>query len=92
MARFFALPDPIRAHICAFDDELVTKLWLIKRHLIERRTRALLQRVQQLQQFEAYAQEELCAQCPHRHVHYECNGDYHKPGYDKYCKLCRTML
>lgn len=88
----FVLPGEIQAQICCFAPDLPAALLLIRRMRLERRARRLEHVAKRVRAHQTALLRDVRACCPHSAVDYEDNGDCHKSGYDRVCRLCWHLL
>ena len=90
VALLLRLPETARALVLSYVPALTATLLLVKRQAVAARLRCLRREMQFLEAWE----ERLCAQaqatCPHERTWVESDGDYHRPGYMRFCRLCHA--
>ena len=91
MALLLRLPETARALVLSYVPALTTTMLLVKRQVVAARLRRLRREMQFFEAWEERVHAQAQAACPHERTWVESDGDYHRPGYMRFCRLCHAQ-
>ena len=86
------LPDAAKAIVVQYVPSLVTSMLLIKERAITARIARLQREEERLRRWRTHVHGAAVDGCPHDATWVESDGDYHRPGYCRYCRLCHEQV